>query len=140
MKKHLIGIVALGGVLTFTAYYALGSHIKHPYTQEYVVGVGNIQGDVDIEYFKSLDKRFEIGADKTGKAVFKDPKAAYAALIENYSEGIALIQEEFHLGRLSQRNYGEYGTYGWQVTGGSELARNQANFVSSFFDIYENSF
>ena len=33
-----------------------------------------------------------------------------------------------------------YKTYGWQATTGSEEARQQAQFVSRFFDIYENSF
>lgn len=65
---------------------------------------------------------------------------AYDALLENYSEGLKLIQEEFNLGDVSLDNYQEYKTYGWQVTTGTEDAQEQAHFVASFFDIYENSF
>ena len=75
-----------------------------------------------------------------GYAVFKDPGEAFAALREHYPEGISLIRKEFHLLWLSKLNYPSYQTYGWQATTGSEEARQQAQFVSSFFDIYENSF
>ena len=64
----------------------------------------------------------------------------YAALREHYPEGISLIRKEFHLLWLSKLNYPSYQTYGWQATTGSEEARQQAQFVSRFFDIYENSF
>ena len=69
-----------------------------------------------------------------------DPAEAFAALREHYREGISLIRKEFHLLPLSKLNYPSYKTYGWQATSGSEEARQQARFVSSFFDIYENSF
>ena len=65
---------------------------------------------------------------------------AFAALREHYPEGISLIRKEFHLLGLSKLNYSSYQTYGWQATTGSEEARQQAQFVSRFFDIYENSF
>lgn len=58
----------------------------------------------------------------------------------HYPEGISLIRKEFHLLWLSKLNYPSYQTYGWQATTGSEEARQQAQFVSRFFDIYENSF
>lgn len=54
--------------------------------------------------------------------------------------GIALIQKEYDLEALSQDNYDLYGTYGWQVTGGTSEEQDQAAFVSEFMDIYENSF
>jgi len=117
-----------------------GCGIKHPYVQEYIPGTGNIQGNVDTASFTEHDARFEIGADKEGVAVFKDPDAAYEALIEHYSDGIALIQKEFNLPRISKHRYDGYKTYGWQVTTGSESERKDARFVSRFLDIYENSF
>ena len=101
---------------------------------------GERKGDVDTEDFADRDTRFEIGADKDGNAVFKNPDAAYDALIVKYSDGISLIKEEYSLDNISKKNYGEYQTYGWQVTGGSDESREQAQFVSEFFDIYENSY
>ena len=72
--------------------------------------------------------------------LFRSPGEAFAALREHYPEGISLIRKEFHLLGLSKLNYSSYKTYGWQATTGSEEARQQAQFVSRFFDIYENSF
>ena len=36
--------------------------------------------------------------------------------------------------------YKNYKTYGWQVTTGTAEEKKQARFVSSFLDIYNNSF
>lgn len=114
--------------------------IKHPFTQDYIPGKGNIQGNVDVEYFIEKDSRFAIGADKDGMAVFKNPNEAYEALLESYSSGISLIQTENNLSDISQKNYDDYKIYGWQVTTGSQEEKEEAQFVSKFFDIYENSF
>ena len=114
--------------------------VKNPATQEYIVGTGNIKGNVDVDKYLKIDQRFEIGADKEGMAVFKDPHKAYQALIEKYTGGINLIQKEFDLEDLSETTYEEYKTYGWQVETGTPEEKDQANFVSRFFDIYENSF
>ena len=101
---------------------------------------GEHQGNVNVEDYYERDARFAIGAGEDGYAVFKDPGEAFAALREHYPEGISLIRKEFHLLWLSKLNYPSYQTYGWQATTGSEEARQQAQFVSRFFDIYENSF
>ena len=114
--------------------------VKNPATQEYKAGTGNIKGDVDVEKYLKIDQRFEIGADKDGLAVFKDPHKAYQALTEKYSDGIKLIQKEFDLEELSENSYESYKTYGWQVETESPEEKDQARFVSGFFDIYENSF
>ena len=116
------------------------STVRHPYTQEYIPGEGNIQGEVDAAYFEGIDSRFAIGAEGNGKAVFKQPEKAFEALTEKYSAGILLIQQEFDLAPLSKSNYGDYKAYGWQATGGTRDERGQAGFVSAFMDIYENSF
>lgn len=135
--KKILKILAL--ILILTACSSQGK-VKNPATQEYKAGTGNIQGNVDVEKYVKIDQRFEIGADKDGMAVFKDPHKAYQALTEKYSDGIKLIQKEFDLEDLSENSYEAYKTYGWQVETGTEEEKNQANFVSEFFDIYENSF
>jgi hypothetical protein len=133
-------ILALCAFLCICAASHTAPRIKHPCTQAYTPGHGSIQGDVDVEYFTKIDKRFAIGADANGKAVFKDPDAAYDALVETNKDGIALIRKECHLPPFSKKYYKPYGNLGWQVTGGTQKARRQAAFVSSFVDIYENSF
>ena len=136
--KNMIFIVGAGFML-LTGCGATAK-ITHPYVQEYISGQGNVKGDVDTEDFADRDTRFEIGVDKDGNAVFKNPDEAYDALVEKYSDGISLIKEEYSLDNISRKNYGDYQTYGWQVTGGSDESREQAQFVSEFFDIYENSY
>ncbi len=129
-------------ILCFLAAFAISacSDIKNPYVREYVAGEGNTKGDVDAKSFYDRDARFEIGATADGYAVFKDPDAAFDALIEGYADGLELIRDECGLDAVSRSNYKDYKTYGWQVASGTDAAREQARFVSSFFDIYENSF
>lgn len=135
--KKIFKILAL--ILILTACSSQGK-VKNPATQEYIAGTGNIKGNVDVEKYLKIDQRFEIGADKNGMAVFKDPHKAYQALIEKYSDGISLIQKEFDLEDLSESSYQAYKTYGGQVETGTSEEKDQALFVSKFFDIYENSF
>lgn len=110
------------------------------YTQKYVPNSGNIKGDVDVEYFENISIDFEIGANKYGIAVFKNPKKALKRLKSDYKLGLKAIQKEFSLMPLSPFNYRHYRQYGWQVTSEDEEIKKQARFISSFFDIYENSF
>ena len=140
-RKIIISAVAviliLGGIL-FYKYCYQDSNLL--YSQEYVTGRVTIKGNVDTKYFADIGEEYDIGANKYGYAVFKNPDAALARLKTDYTAGIALIQGEFDLSPLSQTNYEEYKTYGWQVTTGTKEEQKQANFITSFMDIYENSF
>ena len=114
--------------------------ILHHWEKEYVPGAEGIQGNVDTEKYLKISSDFEIGADWMGVAVFKDPHKAFLKLTELYPDAIAAIQEEFDLEPLSAADYELYKTYGWQLTTGSKTIREQARFITGFFDIYENSF
>lgn len=139
MKKIIISMGICLIILSMTACKSKNP-ITHPYTQEYIAGQGNIQGNVNTENFIEKDSRFEIGADKDGMAVFKEPEKAYEALLEKYSEGLSLIKKEFDLPDTSSRDYEGYKNYGWQVETGTKEERAEALFVTQFLDIYENSF
>ncbi|MGP1515981.1 MAG: hypothetical protein ACTTJH_08540, partial [Bacteroidales bacterium] len=99
-----------------------------------------IRGSVDIEKYVTISKDFEIGANKDGYAVFKNPEKAFDKLFELYADGIKLIQKEFDLEPLSADNYDWYKIYGAQVENGTDEEKSQAKFISQFIDIYENSF
>jgi len=114
--------------------------VKNPWVSEYVPGQGNAVGNVDVGLFTAESPDFEIGADRYGRAVFKNPQKAFKTLREKYKDGIELIRRQFALEPLSESRYEMYKTYGWQVTEGTERERAQANFVTRFLDIYENSF
>ena len=118
--------------------YIIDDNLK--YSQIYITGESNIKGNVDINMFGKINIDFDIGANKYGYAVFKNPNKALKTLKKEYSKGIKLIQKEFNLLPLTNFNYRKYKNYGWQVTTGTDEEKEQASFVSSFMDIYENSF
>ncbi len=134
----IISFVILGREFLVKCGYILDSDLK--YSQIYINGDGNIKGNVDVNKFGKINIDFDIGANKYGYAVFKNPNKALKRLKKDYSKGIKLIQKEFNLLPLNNFTYKDYKTYGWQVTTGTDEERQQARFVSSFMDIYENSF
>ena len=115
-------------------------YIRNPWVREYIPGGDGIIGSVDKEEYESVSEDFAIGADRYGRAVFKDPHKAFDTLTILYAEGIALIQEQNDLAPITHKNYSAYKKLGWQTTSGPEEAQQQAKFVSKFLDIYENSF
>ncbi len=118
--------------------FIMDSNLK--YTQIYIPNEGNIKGDVLVNDFGKISIDFDIGANKYGYAVFKNPDKAIKRLKKDYKKGIKLIQKEFHLLPLSNFNYKSYKIYGLEVTTGTREEKEQARFVSKFMDIYENSF
>ena len=144
MKK-----IILISVFCFIVFVVLGLFIirkslfmepKFKYSQEYEIGKRNIKGEVDIYYFTSKSKDFDIGANKYGYAVFKNPNKAFSRLKKEYKKGIKLIQKEYKFMPLSNLNYKKYKNYGWQVKHGSVDEKEQTKFISTFMDIYENSY
>lgn len=139
-RKFLIISVVLCFVIGLACVFFLhNSSNKLLYSQEYVVGQGNIKGNVNIEYFLERSECFDIGANSYGYAVFKDPNAAFTVFIDLYSEGIELVQKEFNLDPLTETNYNGYMQCAFLMAGDSE-AEKQARFIPKFLDIYENSF
>ena len=142
-KKPAFWIVILAViacVVTAVCFLTNPLTVRNPWVREYVVGAEGILGQVDKEKYESISEDFAIGADKYGRAVFKDPFTAFDTMKELYSEGLTLIAEEQDLSPISQRNYNLYKKFGWQVTTGTEEAQKQAKFITNFLDIYENSF
>lgn len=134
----IISFTILGKELLVNYGYILNKDLK--YSQIYISGDKNIKGNVDVNKFGKINIDFDIGANKYGYAVFKNPNKALKRLKKDYSKGIKLIQKEFNLLPLNNFTYKKYKTYGWQVTTGTTEEKEQAKFVSSFMDIYANSF
>ena len=115
-------------------------YIRNPWVRDYIPGGDGILGSIDPEFYESISEDFAIGADRYGRAVFKDPHKAFDTFTTLYAEGIALIQEQNGLTPISGKNYSAYKKLGWQTTSGPDEAQKQARFVTKFLDIYENSF
>ena len=110
--------------------------VHYPSVQEYC----GLIGSVDAGKFESLSPDFEIGADEDGRAVFKYPHRAFHTMKEMLSSGIKAIQKEYSLMPLNHLNYQVYMNAGWQMTVGTDEQLKQAALLTSFLDIYENSF
>lgn len=134
----VVFIAIISKILLVQYGFAYDDNLK--YSQIYISGEENIKGDVDINEFGKINIDFDIGANKYGVAVFKNPKKAFERLKKDYAKGLKLIKDEFHLMPISNFTYKSYQTYGWQVTKGSKEAKKEARFVTKFLDIYENSF
>lgn len=110
------------------------------YVREYVIGDVGIKGSVNVTQFGD-DSAYEIGADKDGYAVFKNPNKAFEQMKTDYAKGIAAIKEEYKPGKLSRWNFRIYQQYGCQLTKTEDTETvNQGFRVSQILDIYENSF
>lgn len=133
----VISFIMIGKNLLIRFGYMIDNNLR--YSKLYIED-NNIVGDVDVNYFGKININFEVGANKYGVAVFKNPQKAFKTLKKDYKKGLKLIQKEFNLLPLSNFNYKSYATYGWQVTTGSKEEQEQARFISAFMDIYENSF
>ena len=133
----VISFTMIGKNLLIKSGYMIDNNLR--YSKLYIKD-NNIVGDVDVNYLGKINIDFEVGANKYGVAVFKNPRKAFKTLKKDYKKGLKLIQKEFNLLPLSNFNYKSYATYGWQVTTGSKEEKEQARFISAFIDIYENSF
>ena len=110
MKKIVI-IVSV--VIFIIIGFIVIKEVSNPnlkYSQIYISEYKNIKGNVDINKFGKINIDFDIGANKYGYAVFKNPSKAFKQLKKEYSKGIEIIQKEFNLENLSQSNYKLYGT------------------------------
>ncbi len=142
-KKPAFWLMVFAGIVFAAAAVCFLTNpimIRNPWVQEYVPGAEGILGNVDKEKYERVSSDFAIGADKYGRAVFKDPKKAFNTMKDLYSEGLELIRREQSLAPIAQNNYELYKKFGWQMTAGSDEAKKQASFISGFLDIYENSF
>jgi len=143
-KRNLrVGIIAVCFIIlaVFPIIWKYPKYDKNKeYVREYIIGQPGIRGTVNITNIGN-NSAYEIGANKEGFAVFKNPNKAFAQMKIDFPKGIAAIKKEFKLFPLSRWNYDMYGVYGCQLT----ITRDpetvtQAFKVSGFMDIYENSF
>jgi len=147
MKKHntIVRLIVICLILlSFPVALICWEYPKYDkdkeYVREYIIGDTGIKGSVDMTRFGN-DSAYEIGANKAGYAVFKNPNKAFAQMKIDCAKGIAAIRKEYKLFPLSRWNYDMYEVYGWQLTKTKDTeAVDQARKVTSFMDIYENSF
>lgn len=131
----IAAVLCLGAVTVF-AFNAQQTNVKNPAVRDYVPGDGYSIGDVDTQRFEQRSADFAIGAGKDGMAVFKDPERAWATFTTRYASAIWSVQRANYLPPLTRRTMDMYKTLGWQTDDPVE----DTAFVSSFLDIYENSF
>lgn len=110
------------------------------WVREYVIGEEGIKGSVDKNRFGN-NKAYEIGANKYGYAVFKNPDQAFKQMKKDHKKGLSAISKEFKLFTINRFNFYSYMNLGWQLTGNyDEETLASARMVSSILDIYKSSF
>lgn len=129
-------IVGLG----FAVFYTCGCLRDEGlgWIREYEIGAPGIKGEVNRSDFPE-DPAYDIGANQYGYAVFKDPEAALARAKLDFSSTINEVGERFGFSGLSQDNYEYYKNYAWQITVNDTEKRKEAQELTKFLDIYENS-
>lgn len=142
--KKIIFILIVGILIicfSFVMYQNVPKYDKDlKYVKEYVIGEENIKGEVNKKYFEDISPDFAIGANKYGYAVFKDPKKAFKTMKEKYKKVLKIIKDQYCHKSIKVNNFYCYENLGWQITKGNQEEKEEASFVSSFLDIYDNSF
>lgn len=93
--------------------------------------------EVDFDYQNV--KAYKIGADRKGNPVFYDAKKALKQAQKDYAEGFSYLQTEYGLQDVEE-DYEAYKEYGWQTQAADDEIVKQCTAISSFLDIYENSY
>lgn len=130
MKKYFIILLTIYMILILTAWANSNSEVVGEYD------ISKLGGD----FLKSGNEAYAIGANKNGMPIFKDTNKAFNQALIDYADGFIAIQKEYNLKPISNKNWEEYKTYGWQLSTDNEYIRKQGIQISQFFDIYENSF
>ena len=131
MKKYYIITLIVCIMLILTACGNPNSEVVDEYDTSKLGG----------DFVKSGNEAYDIGANKNGMPIFKDTDKAFDQALIDYADGFTAIQKEFDLKRISKKNWEVYESYGWQLSAdNNEDIRNQGKEITSFFDIYENSF
>ena len=81
-----------------------------------------------------------MGLDGRGRPVFQNPSAALKKVSSDCSDAAAYLRKEYRLLPLSRFTLQSYGTYGWQIDTGEERVAAQGRLLTSFWDIYQNSY
>lgn len=86
------------------------------------------------------DPAYTVGVTAQGKPAFSDPEGALALFCEEHKEALDLVARENGLAGPSHKTARLYKTYGWQTAAQDPSLGEGCRLVTSFFDIYENSY
>ena len=112
--------------------------VKNPAVGDYIPGVS--RGNVDPDFYTSVSPDFELGADRNGYAVFRDPEKALETFRSLYAEELELVASDHGLAPLSERTAELYKVYAAQTERSDSRVRERLSFVAKFLDIWENSY
>lgn len=145
MKKRniivCVTVICIVMLPTVFIYWKYPKYDKNKeYVRAYIIGEKGIKGSVDINGWGD-NPAYEIGANRKGYAVFKNPEKAFRQMKIDLEKGIVAIQKEYKLHSISRWNFKQYQTYGSHLVKTTDVeAVAQARKVAGFLDIYENSF
>lgn len=134
MKKMLAGII-----LPFLLATVLGCASKTSNDPAIVVSdydASNLAGT----FLTSENEAYRIGSNSEGLPVFINTDLAWAAMLNDYADGLSAIQNSFDLAKIEKDDFEFYKLYGVQMDGSLDVEiSEQCKDISYFLDIYENS-
>lgn len=83
---------------------------------------------------------YAMGLDERGRPVFQNPSAALKKVSSDCSDATAYLRKRHHLLPFSRFTLQSYGVYGWQIDTEEERVAAQGRLLTSFWDIYQNSY
>jgi len=112
--------------------------VKELYEEKNVYGEDFVNASELLVY--ETNKAYEMGLNKKGIPVFKQPMAAYKQFLIDYSEEIQGLKEEFQLKDISLRSYRAYMSYGWQMPIDGIKNSRKYHDITLFLTIFSESF
>jgi len=140
-RNKMIGIIIGMIIISSIFLYFLCPKYDYDkkYVKEYTAGESGNKGNINITTL-GTNPAYQIGVNKDGYVVFKNPKNAFRQMKIDFTKGISALRKEYYLLPLTRWNHKKYETYGWQLSETKDsVAKEQAGKLSAFLDIFENS-
>lgn len=135
MKKLFIGVISLLLLATMLSCTSETSNDPAIVVSDY--DVSKLAGT----FLTSENEAYRIGSNSEGLPVFINTDLAWAAMLNDYADGLSAIQNSFNLAKIEKDDFEFYKLYGAQMDGSADVEiSEQCKDISYFLDIYENSF
>lgn len=145
MKKKfiIVLIIIIFAISGYVGYRIYHNKVEEPYRVVIENSSKNIFEDTIFEDEAeklNADGSYDLGINKQGKLVFKNPEKALKKALEDFSDGFKAIQKEYNLKTISVHNYDVIHDYTIEYFPEDEKLMKEVGIAQGMIDIYENSF
>lgn len=136
-KRNLISISIILSLVLLFLFFSIRDYLEHNIISEY----GAVISESSHDYTNTFgdNKEFEIGININDNPIFKNKDEAFDKLCNIYSDTLNEMSNRYHLRKITKYNWRQYKLYSNELVSVKEYIED-SNVISSFFDIYSNSF